>query len=92
MNNIAILKTAQYMNDCVGFTNISSSCSPIKVSDMLDRLYMTLDSLSTKHGLFKVETIVSLTRESFRCFVSAFEVLCSPYCYISLGRCLHGSV
>ncbi|CAB9520615.1 Ephrin type-B receptor 3 (Fragment) [Seminavis robusta] len=46
-----------FFSDIVGFTTISSTCSPLKVSDMLDRLYLALDALSEKHGLFKVETI-----------------------------------
>ena len=46
-----------YFSDIVGFTNISSSLSPLKVSDMLDRLYEKFDALSRKHEVFKVETI-----------------------------------
>jgi len=42
-----------FFSDIVGFTKISSSCSPLKVSDMLDRLYLALDHLSNKHDLFK---------------------------------------
>lgn len=46
-----------FFADIVGFTTISASLSPIKVSDMLDRLYTQFDALSRKHGVFKVETI-----------------------------------
>ncbi|CAB9496779.1 Receptor-type guanylate cyclase gcy [Seminavis robusta] len=46
-----------FFSDIVGFTTISSTCSPLKVSDMLDRLYVALDALTQKHELFKVETI-----------------------------------
>eukprot|EP00730_Choanoeca_flexa_P009274 TRINITY_DN12619_c0_g1_i2.p1 TRINITY_DN12619_c0_g1~~TRINITY_DN12619_c0_g1_i2.p1 ORF type:complete len:1785 (+),score=431.40 TRINITY_DN12619_c0_g1_i2:732-5357(+) len=46
-----------FFSDIVGFTNISSELDPIKVSDMLDRLYTQLDTLCQLHDIFKVETI-----------------------------------
>lgn len=46
-----------FFSDIVGFTNISSSIPPLKVSDMLDRLYQRFDALARKHEVFKVETI-----------------------------------
>ena len=46
-----------FFSDVVGFTQIASMISPIKVSDMLDRLYLRFDMLSHKHDVFKVETI-----------------------------------
>jgi len=46
-----------FFSDIVGFTKISSELTPIKISDMLDRLYHQLDELSQKHDVFKVETI-----------------------------------
>ena len=46
-----------FFSDIVGFTRISSSLEPRKVANMLDRLYLELDELSTKHDVFKVETI-----------------------------------
>lgn len=46
-----------FFSDIVGFTRISSSLPPIKVSDMLDRLYSRFDELSRQHDIFKVETI-----------------------------------
>ncbi|KAG7367635.1 adenylate and guanylate cyclase catalytic domain containing protein [Nitzschia inconspicua] len=44
-------------SDIVGFTTISETFSPLKVSNMLDRLYQAFDTLASKHGVFKVETI-----------------------------------
>ncbi|KAG7339958.1 adenylate and guanylate cyclase catalytic domain containing protein [Nitzschia inconspicua] len=44
-------------SDIVGFTTISETFSPLKVSNMLDRLYHAFDTLASKHGVFKVETI-----------------------------------
>ena len=44
-------------SDIVGFTNIASSLSAMKISDMLDRLYTKFDEISHKHDVFKVETI-----------------------------------
>ncbi|KAI2505827.1 guanylate cyclase [Fragilaria crotonensis] len=46
-----------FFSDIVGFTRISSSLPPIKVSDMLDRLYSRFDELSRQYDIFKVETI-----------------------------------
>jgi serine/threonine protein kinase len=44
-------------SDIVGFTTISQTFSPLKVSNMLDRLYQAFDELAGKHKVFKVETI-----------------------------------
>ena len=46
-----------FFSDIVGFTNISAQLSPAEVMEMLNRLYLTLDRLTARHGLFKVETI-----------------------------------
>ena len=46
-----------YFSDIVGFTDISTTLSPAKVSEMLDRLYHRFDALSDKYDIFKVETI-----------------------------------
>jgi Adenylate and Guanylate cyclase catalytic domain len=45
-----------FFSDIVGFTDISSKLDPLKISDMLDRLYHSLDALSDYHDVFKVET------------------------------------
>lgn len=44
-------------SDIKGFTDISREISPMKVSMMLDRLYLAFDKIARKHGVFKVETI-----------------------------------
>jgi guanylate cyclase, other len=44
-------------SDIVGFTTISQTFSPLKVSYMLDRLFGSFDALAKKHKVFKVETI-----------------------------------
>uniref|UniRef100_A0A7S1Y4G3 Guanylate cyclase n=1 Tax=Grammatophora oceanica TaxID=210454 RepID=A0A7S1Y4G3_9STRA len=46
-----------FFSDIVGYTTISSKLHPKKVSDMLDRLYLKFDELSTHHEVFKIETI-----------------------------------
>jgi hypothetical protein len=46
-----------FFSDIVRFTDISRALSPVKVCDMLDRLYVAFDALANKHEVFKVETI-----------------------------------
>ncbi|CAJ1950025.1 unnamed protein product [Cylindrotheca closterium] len=46
-----------FFSDIVGFTKIASQFEPLKVSQLLDRLYHKFDDLSRKHELFKIETI-----------------------------------
>jgi class 3 adenylate cyclase len=46
-----------FFSDVVGFTTISASLPPEKVSCMLDRLYERFDELSYAYAVFKVETI-----------------------------------
>jgi class 3 adenylate cyclase len=46
-----------FFSDIVGFTSIASQVEPLKVSQMLDRLYTKFDKLSQKYDVFKVETI-----------------------------------
>lgn len=43
-------------SDIVHFTDISKTISPLKVSQMLDRLYLSFDQIARKHHVFKVET------------------------------------
>lgn len=47
-----------FFSDVVGYTKISSTLTPIKVSDLLGRLYSRFDALLDCYGVFKVETIV----------------------------------
>ena len=44
-------------SDIVGFTSIASAFPPSEVMGMLDRLYTAFDALTTKHDVFKVETV-----------------------------------
>ncbi|CAB9522115.1 activated protein kinase catalytic subunit alpha-1 [Seminavis robusta] len=44
-------------SDIVHFTDISRTISPVKVCNMLDRLYLVFDQLARQHHVFKVETI-----------------------------------
>jgi len=46
-----------FFSDIVGFTDISAKLDPLKISEMLDRLYNSFDALSDYHDVFKVETI-----------------------------------
>ena len=43
-------------SDIVHFTDISKTLSALKVSQMLDRLYVEFDKVASKHKVFKVET------------------------------------
>ena len=45
-----------FFSDIVGFTDISSKLDPLKISELLDRLYNSFDALSDYHDVFKVET------------------------------------
>lgn len=47
------------LSDIVHFTDISSSISPLKVSSMLDRLYLSFDELAGKHSVFKVSAALA---------------------------------
>jgi len=47
-----------FFSDIVGFTDLSASLEPQQVANLLGRLYDKLDALSSKHEVFKVETIV----------------------------------
>ncbi|CAJ1963245.1 unnamed protein product [Cylindrotheca closterium] len=44
-------------SDIVGFTTIASKLDPLKVSSLLDRLYLKFDEVTRKYDLFKVETV-----------------------------------
>ncbi|KAJ1482479.1 nucleotide cyclase [Baffinella frigidus] len=46
-----------FFSDIVGFTDIVSTLSPKKTSDMLDRLYSAFDGLCRELHIFKVETV-----------------------------------
>lgn len=44
-------------SDIVRFTDISQELEPMKVSTMLDNLYLAFDKIARRHNVFKVETI-----------------------------------
>ena len=46
-----------FFSDIVGFTDLASFMHPVKVVELLDRLYDKFDEIADRHGLFKVETI-----------------------------------
>jgi len=46
-----------YFSDIVGYTDMCSILTPVKISDLLDRLYNKFDALSDKYEVFKIETI-----------------------------------
>jgi class 3 adenylate cyclase len=46
-----------FFSDIIRFTDISRALSPVKVCNMLDRLYLAFDQLANQHEVFKVETI-----------------------------------
>ncbi|KAL3158747.1 hypothetical protein ABBQ32_011475 [Trebouxia sp. C0010 RCD-2024] len=46
-----------FFSDIVGFQTLSTELPPQEVLSMLDRLYRAFDTLTSKHNLFKVETI-----------------------------------
>jgi ubiquitin carboxyl-terminal hydrolase 48 len=43
--------------DIVGFTKISSTCSPAQVMIMLNKLFSIFDLASERHNIYKLETI-----------------------------------
>lgn len=76
-------------SDIINFTDISHVLSPLKVSRMLDRLYLAFDKVASKNKVFKVETskdcttclLASLLRD--KTHKSSFPILRSR-------RCIHG--
>jgi len=44
-------------SDIVNLNNISETFTPMKLSNMLARLYQAFDALADKHNVFKVETV-----------------------------------
>mmetsp|Transcript_10342 Transcript_10342/g.22762 ORF Transcript_10342/g.22762 Transcript_10342/m.22762 type:complete len:1423 (+) Transcript_10342:125-4393(+) len=44
-------------SDIVNFTSISRELTPLKVSQMLDRLFLAYDKMAQQYNVFKVETI-----------------------------------
>jgi len=73
-----------FFSDIVSFTDISSSLSPIKVSNLLDRLYNAFDELSRKHDVFKVCV-------SKRCLCRPPDIFFSLYyrliTYVTIPQC-----
>ena len=51
-----------FFSDIVGFTDISAALQPQEVMSMLDRLYTSFDAVTSRHRLFKVETIGDAAR------------------------------
>ena len=49
-----------FFSDIVGFTDLSGRLPPLKIMNMLDRLYRVFDELTAMHSLFKVETSACL--------------------------------
>jgi class 3 adenylate cyclase len=75
-NNVTV-----FFSDIIRFTDISRALSPVKVCNMLDRLYVAFDALANKHEVFKVETIgdawVGVTNRT--CFLKTIDSTLSVF-------------
>ena len=46
-----------YFSDIPGFSDVTASCSPIQVVDLLNSVYSLMDDVIARHDVYKVETV-----------------------------------
>ena len=68
-----------FFSDVVGYTTLSAEMPPMKVSNMLDRLYTRFDDLSKQRGVHKLETIGDGELENVMKFSFALMFPCFAY-------------